>query len=164
MLKDRALKEMENYFGRDVKRINHARKVTKFALEILNAEKVTDPFFFNTVLLSAVFHDIGIHEAERKYRSNSGKYQEIEGPPIARKILEKMDIDEDTIERVCYIIGGHHTESKMDKIDFKILWDSDLIVNLEEDGIYSDKEKVAKIISKSFKTVEGKKLAEKLYL
>ncbi|OGL40860.1 MAG: phosphohydrolase [Candidatus Schekmanbacteria bacterium RIFCSPHIGHO2_02_FULL_38_11] len=164
MLKKESLKEMENYFGSDTRRISHARKVTNFALDILDAENLDNPFFSKTVTLSGVFHDIGIHEAERKYNSNSGKYQEIEGPPIARGILEKMNIEKDVIDRVCYIIGGHHTESKIDNIDFKIIWDADLIVNIEEDNICADKEKVSKIITKSFKTESGKKLAEKLYL
>jgi len=164
MLKDTALKEMENYFDKDLKRINHAKKVTNFALEILKGENMDDPFFSKIVTLTAVFHDIGIHEAERKYGSSAGKYQELEGPAIAKSILEKMDIEKEVIDRVCYIIGGHHTESKIDNVDFKILWDADLLVNLEEDGIYLNKEKVSKIISKSFKTEAGKKLAEKLYL
>lgn len=164
MLKEEAIKEMENYFGTDTRRINHATKVTNFALDILNSEKIDNPFFSKTVTLTGVFHDIGIHEAEKKYNSNSGKYQEIEGPAIARTILEKMNIEKDVIDRVCYIIGGHHTESKIDNIDFKIIWDADLIVNLEEDNIYIDKEKVSKIIAKSFKTESGKRLAEKLYL
>ena len=164
MLKETAIKEMENYFGTDTKRINHAKKVTNFALDILNSEKINNPYFSKTITLTGVFHDIGIHEAERKYNSNSGKYQEIEGPAIARMILEKMNIEKDVIDRICYIIGGHHTESKIDNIDFKIIWDADLIVNLEEDNICADKEKVSRIIAKSFKTESGKRLAERLYL
>ena len=36
MLKKESLKEMENYFGSDTRRISHARKVTNFALDILD--------------------------------------------------------------------------------------------------------------------------------
>ena len=44
VLKDSAIKDMENYFGRDIKRINHAKKVTDFALEILEGENLKDLF------------------------------------------------------------------------------------------------------------------------
>ena len=164
VLKDSAIKDMENYFGRDIKRINHAKKVTDFALEIIEGENIKDIFFLKVVTLAAIFHDIGIREAEKKYGSSAGKYQEIEGPAIARRILEEMHIEEDVINRVCYIIGGHHTESKIDNIDFKIIWDADLLVNISEENIHLDRERVSKVISKSFKTGSGKKLAKKLYL
>ena len=164
MIKEIALKKMEQYFNKDKKRINHAKKVTDFALEILGAENAQNLFFLKVVTLAAVFHDIGIHEAEKKYGSSAGKYQEIEGPAIARRILEGMHIEEEVINRVCYIIGGHHTESKIDNIDFKIIWDADLLVNISEENIHLDRERVSKIILKSFKTESGKKLAKKLYL
>ena len=45
------------------------------------------------VRAAAVLHDIGIREAERKHGSSAGKYQEVEGPPIARRILEKLSVD-----------------------------------------------------------------------
>jgi hypothetical protein len=38
------------------------------------------------------------------------------------------------------------------------------LVNIEEDGIAKDREKVEKMIGKAFKTVTGKNLAEQLYL
>jgi hypothetical protein len=43
-----------------------------------------------------------------KNNSNSGKYQEIGGPPITNKILLELWVGNLTIGRICYIIGGHH--------------------------------------------------------
>ncbi|MDA3930432.1 MAG: hypothetical protein PF541_15900 [Prolixibacteraceae bacterium] len=37
--------------------------------------------------LASILHDIGIKEAELKYNSCNGHYQEIEGPPVARPLL-----------------------------------------------------------------------------
>ena len=49
------------------------------------------------VILSAAYlHDIGIHEAERKYQSTAARYQEEEGPPIAREILIKLGAREES--------------------------------------------------------------------
>jgi hypothetical protein len=114
------------------------------------------------VTLTAILHDIGIHEAERKYNSNLGMYQEIEGPPIAKRTLREMGIRNRTIERVCYIIGGHHTPSKVDEVDFQILWEADLLVNIEESGLMTDKNvNLRTVISQNFKTATGKRIAEK---
>lgn len=113
-----AISKMKQLFGEDDRRINHALKVLKFSEEILQGENITG-HVAETVMLTAVLHDIGIHEAERKYNSNSGTYQEIEGPPIARRISREMGIRDRTIERVCYIIGGHHTSAKVDDVDFQ---------------------------------------------
>ena len=40
-------------------------------------------------------HDIGIHEAERKYNSSAGNYQELEGPAIAADILSDYGLTQD---------------------------------------------------------------------
>jgi len=70
--------EMRKLFGEDQKRIDHALSVLSFAEQILNDE----PGDREVVVAAALLHDIGIHEAERKYGSSAGRYQEIEGPPI----------------------------------------------------------------------------------
>ena len=59
---------MEAYFGQDIKRINHAHKVTEYAEELLKQEEGDYPI----VITAALLHDIGIHMAERKYGSTAG--------------------------------------------------------------------------------------------
>ena len=34
------------------------------------------------------------------------------------------------IDRICFIIGNHHTPSKIDGLDFQIQWEADLLENL----------------------------------
>jgi uncharacterized protein len=80
------LLNMIEYFGKDVRRINHALKVYGFASTICRGEKLTQREIDLTEMAS-ILHDIGIPEAERKYYSSSGKYQEMEGPAVARIIL-----------------------------------------------------------------------------
>ena len=163
-LKEIVISRMKQLFGDDNRRVNHALKVLRFSEEILRGEKIVGEIA-ETVVLTAALHDIGIHEAERKYNSSSGKYQEIEGPPIANRILHEMGISDSIIQRVCYIIGGHHTPSKVDDVDFQIIWEADLLVNIEEDGLASDKNaNIVKIISENFKTATGKRIAETLYI
>ncbi|HXY88794.1 MAG TPA: HD domain-containing protein [Candidatus Acidoferrales bacterium] len=162
-IKEIAITRMKQLFGDDITRVNHALKVLRFSEEILQGEKIVGEMA-ETVVLTAVLHDIGIHEAERKYNSNSGRYQEIEGPPIANRILREIGINDLIIQRVCYIIGGHHTPSKVDDVDFQIIWEADLLVNIEEGGVANDKNaNLERIISKNFKTTTGKHIAEALY-
>ncbi|MBM4341156.1 MAG: HD domain-containing protein [Deltaproteobacteria bacterium] len=152
--------EMKKYFGTDFKRVNHALKVARYAEQILKVEG-GNPL---VVLGAAFLHDIGIHEAERKYQSSSGRYQEQEGPPIAREILTKLEIEKEIIDEICDIIGHHHHPREEETLHFQILYEADWLVNIEEEGIAGDREKLEKLIAKVFQTVTGKKLAEELYL
>lgn len=162
-IKHLIIDKMKDTFGEDQRRINHALKVLKFSEEILKGE-IHEANLETVVIITAILHDIGIHAAEEKYSSNSGKYQEIEGPPIARNIMEELNLEEALIERVCYIIGGHHTLSKVDGVDFQIIWEADLLVNIEEDGLNKINSKLSNIIEKNFKTDTGKRIAQKLYI
>ncbi len=162
MLKDRVAIEMKKTFGKDFKRIGHAAEVARYA-EIIGKEEGAD---MGVVLICAYLHDIGIVEAEKKYNSSAAVYQEQEGPPIARSILEKLGAEESLIEEVCDIIAHHHHPREEETLNFKCLYDADNIVNLKEmmtKGKLSE-EKVAKIIDKRFLTSSGKKLAREILL
>jgi len=149
------LGKMILYFGNDAKRIQHAMKVLSFSYALWDAEAKdksladTDPHK-NTLLLAAILHDIGIHEAERKYASAAGKYQEIEGPAIAGQILVECGCAADVIDRVCFLIGHHHTYTMIDDLDFRILVEADFLVNMEEDAM--DRPAIASIRDKFMKT------------
>ena len=103
-LRERISLEMKKYFGKDLKRIHHALKVAHHAEQILRMEG-GNPL---VVLGAAYLHDIGIHEAEKKFGSPSSHYQEIEGPVIAREILERLNVQKEIVEEICDIIGHHH--------------------------------------------------------
>lgn len=151
---------MIEYFGSDVLRINHALKVHGFASTISRTE-VEDPKKIAIVEIAAVLHDIGIPQAEIKYNSSSGKYQEIEGPPIAREILTKMNLDNDMIERVCFLIGNHHSYTKIDGIDFQILIEADFLVNIVEDDMNNTMQQSIK--QKYFKTKTGTSILNQMH-
>ena len=153
--------DMIKYFQQDVKRINHALKVYDFAYLISKETNVGEDKHL-MICIAALLHDIGIKEAEKKYQSSSGKYQEIEGPPIATHILLPYNLDEKFLERLRFIIGNHHNYSKIDDIDFQILVEADFIVNIFEDSL--SKESVRNIKKEIFKTNSGIRLLEKMYL
>lgn len=155
------INEMIEYFNSDVKRINHALKVYSFAktigeLEMLNNEQML------ILETSAILHDIGIRLSEEKYSSTAGKYQELEGPPVAKEILLKYTNNEAFINRVCFLIGNHHSYDNIDGADFQILVESDFLVNIFEDKV--DAINVSVIKEKIFKTAAGTSFIQSMYL
>jgi HD superfamily phosphodiesterase len=152
--------EMENYFKGDTRYINHAHKVTEYAEEIGSKEGGDFP----VVVAAGLLHDIGIPEAERKYGSAIGKYQEIEGPPIAREILSRIRFPGKQIDEVCEIIAHHHSPGIIKSQNFKILYDADWLVNLGDEYDIKDNNKLKTIIGKVFLTSSGQSLARKIYL
>ncbi|MFC1490300.1 HD domain-containing protein [Candidatus Latescibacterota bacterium] len=159
-LKERLIDSMKNIFGDDRKRISHAMSVLAYAENLQSIEGGNK----DVVVAAAILHDIGIHEAERKYNSSAGKYQEIEGPPIAREIMEELGLDEELINHVCQIVGSHHTGRDIDTLEFRILWDSDWLVNIPDEFPELGAEKLKSLIEKIFKTDSGKKKACELFL
>ena len=161
LLKDRVAIEMKRYFKTDFKRIGHATKVAR------HAERIGKMAAGNlaVILCAAYLHDIGIHEAERKYNSTAGPYQEQEGPPIARDILEKLMAREALVEEVCDIVGHHHHPREDDTVNFKVVYDADLIVNLEEGQKDNPKtnDELEALIDKAFLTESGKTEAKKVF-
>jgi putative nucleotidyltransferase with HDIG domain len=161
-LKDRVAVEMKRYFGTDFKRIGHASKVAHYAEEINRTEQ-GDPA---VVLICAYLHDIGIKEAERKFNSSSARYQHQEGPPVAREILTRLQADETLIAEVCDIIGHHHHPRQEETTNFKVLYDADLITNLDEAQKESPSppDHLQKIVEKSFLTETGRRVAAEVLL
>jgi len=163
LLKDRVAIEMKKYFGRDFKRIGHASKVARYAERIAREERAN----LAVVLAAAYLHDIGIKEAERKHQSTAAKYQEEEGPPIAREILTKLGAKEELIDEVCDIVGHHHHPRDEETVNFMALYDADMLVNLEEKQEEEGKkpsEALERVIEKAFLTESGKNLARQVLL
>ncbi len=129
-----ALLEMMNRNRGDQKRIEHSLKVYGYAQLLGRLEGLTPEQQF-ILELTAVLHDIGIHVSEVKHGYSDGQKQEIEGPPVARQILENIAVDPVVIDRVCFIVSKHHTFSAIDGIDFQLLVEADFLVNAVEEEI-----------------------------
>jgi len=162
LLKDRVAVAMRRYFGTDARRIRHAEEVAGHAAEIGLEEQGN----LAVIMAAAYLHDIGIREAERKYNSSAAHHQHAEGPPVARELLTELKADSTLIEEVCDIIGHHHSPGPEETTNFKVLYDADLIVNLEEK--YREEppvsDRLAKILNASFLTESGRRTAEKVLL
>jgi putative nucleotidyltransferase with HDIG domain len=151
---------MMEYFGADRRRINHALRVTEFAEKILREE----PGNRELVIVAALLHDIGIHEAERKHGSSAGNLQELEGPPIAREMLTSLGYENAFVDEVCEIIASHHSPGEVESDNFRVIWDADWLVNVGDELDLNDIVKLKESIGKIFMTSMGKSLAEEIYL
>jgi hypothetical protein len=158
--KEQLLAAMEACFGEDARRIEHARRVTAWAERIM-ADEGGDA---DIIIGAAVLHDIGIHEAERKYGSAAGHLQEREGPPIARRLLAGLGFEPDAIEEICDIIAHHHSPGVLSTINFRVLYDADWLVNLGDEYDIRDRMKLAGIIDRVLLTGTGRTLAGEVYL
>lgn len=154
------LLKMIEYYSGDVKRVNHFLKVYSFCKAIGYGEKLDETTQY-TLEIAGVVHDIGIKISEQKYNSSAGKYQELEGPVQAEKLLTKLGIDDNIIERVCFLVGHHHTYNAVDGIDYQILIEADFLVNACEDNLSISAIKNMK--EKLFRTNTGVKILEQLY-
>jgi HD domain len=147
---------MEAYFNNERRFVAHAHSVLQYAEGILLSEPEACDL---VVRAAAILHDIGIPEAERKHGSAAGKFQELEGPPIARRIMQEEGIDEAVIEHVCRIIGDHHSGRDMDTLEFRIIWDSDWLVNIPGGQAARPEEELRQFIEKTFRTKAGHDIA-----
>jgi len=160
-LREQLIARMESVFGDDSRRIDHAMAVLGYAEAILDASEGVCGL---VVRAAAILHDIGIQAAERIHGSSAGMYQEIEGPPIAREILESMNIDEQTVDHVCRIVANHHSARYIDTPEFHIIWDADWLVNIPDEYDTSDSKSISELINKVFKTPKGRTIAQELFL
>lgn len=74
------------YNSGDAKRIQHFIKVHALA-KLIGEEEKLDAKTLYILEATALTHDIGIRNSEKKYGTCTGKQQEVEGPPEAEKLL-----------------------------------------------------------------------------
>jgi hypothetical protein len=161
MYRDAAVNSMKKYF-QEKRFIDHTLKVLSTAEKIGLGEGLRDDFLWNVVTLGCVFHDIGIPEALKRHDSMEAPFQEKEGPPVARRLMEKIGVRPDILERVCYIVGNHHTRERVDGGDFQIIWEADFIVNIDEENIILEPDGVEQSVSENISSGTGLKLVREV--
>lgn len=160
MNREALVSAMIAYDAGDPKRIHHLLKVYAFA-KAIGEEEGLDAALQETLEAAALVHDIGIHASEKKYGSCAGKYQELEGPAPARRMLEALGYPPETVDRVCYLVAHHHTYTAIDGIDYRILMEADFLVNAYEDGLSPEAMQKAEIML--FRTETGKRYLRQMY-
>ena len=117
------------YFGSDDRRIEHALRVLHHSDVIMSNQSSGD---HEIVIACALLHDVGIKVSEEKHGYNNGKTQEKYGPPVAEKLLISIGFPPEKIQIVKDIIRNHHSPSRYDYPELKVLKDADRIVNRDK--------------------------------
>ena len=160
MRHNKLIDSMVDMFRGDARRINHFLKVYAYAKTIAEEEQMP-PGIQDIIEVVAITHDIGIRISETTYGTSNASLQQTEGPPVAQCLLMSLGYDQELIERVCYIIGLHHTYTAIEGDDFQILVEADLLVNLDEKQ--SSNEQVISMKEKIFKTTTGLRYLQALF-
>ena len=141
MTKEQELRlRMISYDGGDPARIQHFIKVYTFAVMIGEGEQLPKETM-EILRAAALVHDIGIKVAEEKYGSSDGK--------------------QEVVDRVCYLVGHHHTYLDMDGMDYQILVEADFLVNLFENA--STRKVIRSVDTKIFRTAAGRRILHAMF-
>ncbi len=129
----RITKLLVDFFADDDRRIDHAQQVLFQSRMLLPDYPQAD---VDVVVACALLHDVGIKPAEEKFGYNNGTLQEEYGPDLAEELLKKIDFPQRKIDRVREIIGNHHSPSRYDYVELKILKLADAVVNRADAAIH----------------------------
>jgi hypothetical protein len=144
--------------------IEHTLAVYGYAQCIAENEDFNETDKTNA-LYAAILHDTGIKIGKDKKGSCTHKEQEEFGPPVAKEILAKLNVVDKSIDRICWLIGHHHTPDLVNQNkgdDFQALIEADFLANLDE-GFYPVAS-AQKIKDDYFRTATGKHLIETMFL
>ena len=154
------LAAMTTFDAGDPRRIQHFVKVHDLARTIGVLEGL-DPETLFTLEAAALVHDIAIRPCEAQFGRCDGKLQEEYGPQYARALLLELAFAPQVIDRVCWLVGHHHTYTDIQGLDYQILVEADFLVNLYEDG--EPPAAVRGALERVFRTETGKALGRDMF-
>jgi len=139
--------------------INHFVKVYGYAQTIGRLEGLDDQTQL-ALEVAAIVHDIACPLCREKYGHAAGKLQEQEGPALVEKLF--LDMEKPLLERVCWLVGHHHTYTDVNTMDHQILLEADYLVNADEGK--AAREAIETMEKQVFRTSSGKRLLQSMYL
>jgi len=109
---------------------DHTERVYRLCLRIGRKERAD----LDVLKLAALLHDVGREEEDR---SGGRTCHAARGALLARRILEKWDLDQERIDRVVYCISTHRFRGRLvpDTLEAKILFDADKLDSIGAVGI-----------------------------
>ncbi|MBQ6595879.1 MAG: phosphohydrolase [Clostridia bacterium] len=138
----------------------HLMKVWAYARLIGELEGL-DERTQRTLEYAAVVHDIACPVLRRERGSAPGSLQEEYGPPMARAFYAQGGMDGAMLDRVCLLVGRHHTYTGVDGPDLQILLEADFLVNAGESEKH--RKDVNAFRKNVFKTKTGLALLDRLF-
>lgn len=140
--------------------ICHFLKVWAYAKNIGEQEGL-DERTQQTLEFAAIVHDIACPSLRREYGNSPHDLQEKYGPPMVREFYRDSGMSEEMLERICYLVGHHHTFTDVDGLDYRILLEADFLVNAGENEKYRNS--VDRFRQEVFRTKTGTALLNSMY-
>lgn len=140
--------------------IAHFIKVHSYARLIGHLEKL-DVKTMEILEISAIVHDIACPLCREKYGSTLGAYQEKEGPVLVKEFLQEFALPDETVSRIMFLVGHHHSYDHVQGIDHQILLEADFLVNGDEMKL--DQKQISTMRDRIFKTESGMILLNAIY-
>ena len=154
------LARMIAYPGNTRHDIEHLLKVWGYARLIGQREGLDDHALY-VLEVAAVVHGIACPALRERTGSCPGKLQEAEGAPMAAAFLRDTGMAPADIDRVCFLVGHHHTFTGVDGLDWQILLEADYLVNAGESGYSEDN--IRNFAEKLCRTRSGRELFTSIY-
>ena len=134
VLKARLTEKMTHFYAGSVHDIDHFLKVTAYAELIGTLEQLPEDTL-QTLVVTAIVHDISCPLCREKYGSAGGKQQETESEALLRPFLAEFDLPPEMLQRVIFIVTHHHTYTGVDGADWQIMLEADFMVNASESNM-----------------------------
>ena len=154
------LRRMTAYPGNTLHDIDHLVKVHAWARAIAQSENM-DPRDREIAEIAAIVHDIACPQCREKYGSCIPEKQEQEGAVLAREFLAKSGLTPEAVDRICFLVGRHHTTKGVQGMDWQILLEADYIANAGESHFAP--EDMQDFVSWVFRTRAGKQIMRDIY-
>ena len=77
-------------------------------------------------------------------------------------LLRSLGYPEPFVDRVCWLVGHHHTYGNIQQMDHQILVEADFLVNAYEDAL--SEQAIRNVLSTLFRTETGKHLLKTMFL
>ena len=140
--------------------VEHLLKVWGYARTIGQLESLDDQSQ-RVLEIAAIVHDIACPMLRETTGSCPGKRQEEAGPALAAAFLEGTGMPQADIDRICFLVGHHHTFTDIDGPDWQILLEADYLVNAGESGYSTDN--IRRFADTLCKTPSGRALFRSIY-
>lgn len=154
------IQNMIDYSNGNIHDIEHFVKVWAYAKTIGESEHLDEKTQF-ILEAAAIVHDIACPLCREKYGNADGKHQEDEGPALVIDFLKDSGMSDAQIDRICYLVGHHHTLDNIEGIDYRILIEADYIVNAAENRFSQDN--IINFRERYFRTKAGRRLLENIF-
>jgi len=141
--------------------INHMLMVHAFASSIGKLEGLDEHKQY-VLELAAVLHDISCPYLREKYGSAAGDRQELESEKYLEDFFSNTDVDDETVNRVIFLVTHHHTYDGIEDPDYQILVEADFLVVAQEKKLIE--EIIRNTKDQIFKTETGKKFLMNILL